>query len=218
MTVKLLTEHHLEFLRLKGGCTGSSESIHVKVPHCWKSHVVAQMSKSRLFCTYTNFMQHEKWHFSLIIHPDSARLRQFSFVSIILSPLACTYPKELLIQVILLFTGPHSAIGSKSHCRSRGHEFDSCMVPYFCGDLSWNIFYRHSPPSADSRMVGVSYKLKYVHALSQACTGKSVARLTDHLYMNIAVDWDVKPQTKQTKKSVYYSHLMTLAVTSRSKL
>ena len=43
MTVKLLTEHHLEFLRLKGGCTGSSESTHVKLPHCWKSHVTAQM-------------------------------------------------------------------------------------------------------------------------------------------------------------------------------
>ena len=26
MIVKLLTEHHLEFLSLKGGCTGSSES------------------------------------------------------------------------------------------------------------------------------------------------------------------------------------------------
>ena len=26
MTVKLQTEHYLEFLRLKGGCTGSSES------------------------------------------------------------------------------------------------------------------------------------------------------------------------------------------------
>ena len=30
MIVKLLTEHHLGFLNLKGGCTGSSESIHVK--------------------------------------------------------------------------------------------------------------------------------------------------------------------------------------------
>ena len=38
MFVKLLTEHHLEFLSLKGGCTGSSESTHVKMPHCWKSH------------------------------------------------------------------------------------------------------------------------------------------------------------------------------------
>ena len=26
MVVKLLTEHHLEYLSLKGGCTGSSES------------------------------------------------------------------------------------------------------------------------------------------------------------------------------------------------
>ena len=30
MSVKLLTEHHLEFLSLKGGCTGSSESTLVK--------------------------------------------------------------------------------------------------------------------------------------------------------------------------------------------
>ena len=29
MIVKLLTEHHLEFLNLKGGCRGSSESIHL---------------------------------------------------------------------------------------------------------------------------------------------------------------------------------------------
>ena len=42
MTLKLLTEHHLEFLSLKGGCTGSSESTHAKMPHCWKSHFTAQ--------------------------------------------------------------------------------------------------------------------------------------------------------------------------------
>ena len=33
MTVKLLTEQFLEFLSLKGGCTGSCETIHVKMPH-----------------------------------------------------------------------------------------------------------------------------------------------------------------------------------------
>ena len=38
--VKLLTEQHLEFLSLKGGCRGSSESTLVKTPHCWKSHVM----------------------------------------------------------------------------------------------------------------------------------------------------------------------------------
>ena len=43
MTVKLLTEHHLEFLSLKGGCTGSSETTLVKMPHCWKSHATAQI-------------------------------------------------------------------------------------------------------------------------------------------------------------------------------
>ena len=41
MIVKLLTEHHLEFLSLKGGCRGSSEPTHVKKPHCWKSHALA---------------------------------------------------------------------------------------------------------------------------------------------------------------------------------
>ena len=43
MIVKLLTEHHLEFLSLKGGCTGSSEYTIVKVPHCWKSHDTAHI-------------------------------------------------------------------------------------------------------------------------------------------------------------------------------
>ena len=38
MTVKLLTEHLLEFLSLQGDYTGSSESTLVKMPHCWKSH------------------------------------------------------------------------------------------------------------------------------------------------------------------------------------
>ena len=35
MIVKLLTERHLEFLSLKGGCTGSSESTLVKMSNCW---------------------------------------------------------------------------------------------------------------------------------------------------------------------------------------
>ena len=43
MIVKLLAEHHLEFLSLKGGCRGSSESTHVKMPHCRKSHALAHI-------------------------------------------------------------------------------------------------------------------------------------------------------------------------------
>ena len=44
MIVKLLREHHLEFLSFKGGCTDSSESTLVKMPHCWKSRVMAYIS------------------------------------------------------------------------------------------------------------------------------------------------------------------------------
>ena len=44
MIVKLLTEHHLQFLSFKEGCTVSSESTHVKMPYCWKSHVAAHLS------------------------------------------------------------------------------------------------------------------------------------------------------------------------------
>ena len=43
ITVKLLTEHHLELLSIKGGCTGSTESTLVKMPPCWKSHATAHM-------------------------------------------------------------------------------------------------------------------------------------------------------------------------------
>ena len=42
MIVKLLTEHHLEFLSLQGGCRGFSESTLVKMSNCWKSHAAAQ--------------------------------------------------------------------------------------------------------------------------------------------------------------------------------
>ena len=47
MIVKLLTEHDLEFLNFKGGCTGSSESTLVKMQNCWKSHATAQLIKAQ---------------------------------------------------------------------------------------------------------------------------------------------------------------------------
>ena len=43
MTIKLLTEQHLQFLSLKEGCTGRSKSALVKMPHCFKSNVVAHI-------------------------------------------------------------------------------------------------------------------------------------------------------------------------------
>ena len=53
MTVKLLTGHHLEFLSLKRGYTGSSESTLIRIPYCWKSHVAAQyISEAELMAPF----------------------------------------------------------------------------------------------------------------------------------------------------------------------
>ena len=54
MSVKILTGHNLECLSLKGGCTGSSESTLVKMPHCWKSHVTAQLYLLKTFMSMNN--------------------------------------------------------------------------------------------------------------------------------------------------------------------
>ena len=64
MSVKLLTEHNLEFLSLKGGRKGSSESIHFEIPHCWKSHVAAQMVYLYLELELSNFV----WLYCRFIH------------------------------------------------------------------------------------------------------------------------------------------------------
>ena len=53
MIVKLLTEHHLECQSLKGGCRGSSDSTHVKMPHCWKFHALAQIAR----CPYDDLVE-----------------------------------------------------------------------------------------------------------------------------------------------------------------
>ena len=52
MTLTLLNEHHFEFLSLKGGCTGLSESTRVKMPHCWKSHITAHLHVLFYFQSY----------------------------------------------------------------------------------------------------------------------------------------------------------------------
>ena len=56
MIVKLLTEHHLEFLSLKGGCRGSSESSLVKMSNCWKSHAMAQLNSVN--CLFASQLQY----------------------------------------------------------------------------------------------------------------------------------------------------------------
>ena len=53
MTLKLLTEHHLEFLSLRGGFTGSYESTLVKMSYFWKTHITAHMKKKYFTDSYT---------------------------------------------------------------------------------------------------------------------------------------------------------------------
>ena len=45
-----MTEDNLEFLSLKGGCTGSSESTLVKMSHCWRLHVANGKLNGTLLC------------------------------------------------------------------------------------------------------------------------------------------------------------------------
>ena len=52
MSVKLLTEHHFEFLSLTGCFTGSSEATLVKIPNCWKSRVTAHIHLKMPFCWF----------------------------------------------------------------------------------------------------------------------------------------------------------------------
>ena len=49
MIVKLLPEHHLKFLSLKGCGRGSFESTHVIMPHCWKSHALSHMVEGTVY-------------------------------------------------------------------------------------------------------------------------------------------------------------------------
>ena len=60
MIVKLLTEYHLEFLSLKGGCRGSSESSYVKMLHCWKSHATANFGVAVLDRFYCISLTHKQ--------------------------------------------------------------------------------------------------------------------------------------------------------------
>ena len=53
MIDKLLIEHHLEFLSLKGGCRGSSESTIVKIDKkyvslYWKEYVFLRKQKNKI--------------------------------------------------------------------------------------------------------------------------------------------------------------------------
>ena len=57
MIVKLLTEHHLEFLSLTGGCRGSSENVKLLEISCHGSNTVARNEPETLLsCIECNIM------------------------------------------------------------------------------------------------------------------------------------------------------------------
>ena len=74
MTVKLLTEHHLEFLSLKGGCTGSPDSTLVKMPHCWKSYVEAKSLMVMEGPLHRGFSQNTPYNLLVIGFPFHAKI------------------------------------------------------------------------------------------------------------------------------------------------
>ena len=103
MIVKLLTEHHLEFLILKECCRGSSEPTLVKMSNCWKSHAVAHMSYStnidwlcfiRKLMTHSNFLLPSAI-FSTEMTTSSGKLRVMCNANIIIKVfviIACKTP------------------------------------------------------------------------------------------------------------------------------
>ena len=61
MSVKLLTEHRLEFVGLKADCTGSLRLHSSKCHICWKSHVAAQfMSRCVRYAGYIHISKKRK--------------------------------------------------------------------------------------------------------------------------------------------------------------
>ena len=86
MTLRLLPEHPLELLSLKGGCTCSSDSTVVKMPHCWKSPIMAQLYQADLlapdgdaYCIFVTFLcgiLGQVWYL-IVSFPDVGRLSYF---------------------------------------------------------------------------------------------------------------------------------------------
>ena len=121
MTIKLLTEHHLEFLSLKRDCTGSSESTLLKGPHCWKSRVTAQFciqtSKPGMVCTYLYshvFSFFFPSHLGLSLFFDSLlvweQLNSYTRLSSILMPAEAPGPWKLF-RTAIKQNEVHSMIG-----------------------------------------------------------------------------------------------------------
>ena len=79
MSVKLLIEHRLEFESLKGGCTGSSESTLVRMPHCVAGQFMIYWLRADVYDTLGTFISQRKGKTQtsttyLVFHASSAPL------------------------------------------------------------------------------------------------------------------------------------------------
>ena len=77
MSVKLLTEHRLDFVSLKGGCTGSSESTLVKMPHYVAAQFMVYWLRADGYDTLGTFISQRKGKIqacttNLVFHACSA--------------------------------------------------------------------------------------------------------------------------------------------------
>ena len=109
MNVKLLTEHHLGFLSLKGGRTSLSESTIVKIPHCLNNHtswlnyqfiICYPMTDFSLKCTSTKDHLYTNFKLSTVL---TTLLKWLNWCDVISShmlnslPLAASSCKQLLV-------------------------------------------------------------------------------------------------------------------------
>ena len=81
MNIKLPTEHHVEFLSLKGGCRGCSESTLVKMPHCWKSHVMVQLLMLNNVTVNSFLLMSGRFPVSTGLTSDNQRIHRGSYMS-----------------------------------------------------------------------------------------------------------------------------------------
>ena len=138
-SIKLMTEHHLEYLSLKGSYMGLSESTLDKIPQCWKLRVTAHLydvftgtyipwcactraQADQCICFPTGLFSHNCSLYVVLVWG-------FVFIS----------------QCFLVWFTKSNMRGGKMFNYRQKRE-NSGTAPYFSWNWSWNNFYSHSPP------------------------------------------------------------------------
>ena len=144
MSVQLLTEHHLRFLSQKRGCTGSSESTLVKMPHCWKLRVTALIISSSEGCDFSftdhtvpfnDFAYHSMRffiHFSEYMRREYYRESDFPMMNELLSVL-----ERFPVTTPTMYTPEQAATMSAKEIY--GHIFNDTMYWVLYKSMDGNI-------------------------------------------------------------------------------